>query len=221
MDLILDAKIQKIKKMSMDELCERFNCTPEQICMGDYIAKHTSDTVCPYKVILGYANFEDSDVTSLGDLQLVLGKRLCDQAGIITDVDAHPIYLGINLKNSRIADMGNLKIVYGSITFNKRITSLGNLEFIGSNLYLNNTNIEDFGNLQYVHGTLCLEELKHKIISFQKIKKIGTLIIDVNSIEDIGDLEEINKILFGKNCHHKTIAKLKQFVPKPELEIEQ
>ena len=65
MYLSLSKKIDEIKALSREELAEKFNCKPEEICMDDYIARNTDDTVCPYKVIMGYANFEDSKVTSL------------------------------------------------------------------------------------------------------------------------------------------------------------
>ena len=75
MDSSLEKKIINLKEKSVSELAELFHCREDEICLSDYIARKTSDTVCPYKVIMGYANFEDSLVTDLGKLEVVVGKE--------------------------------------------------------------------------------------------------------------------------------------------------
>jgi len=149
----LEEKIDSLKELSIEELCAKFDCKPEDICLGDYIARNTSDTVCPYKVILGFADFENSDVTSLGKLEIVYGRKLIDQGVVLTDIHHQAIYNGLNLRNSLITDLGNLQKVYGSFSVNKNITSLGNLNFLGSNLYLNLTNITSIDTDLKIDGT--------------------------------------------------------------------
>ncbi len=209
MNVKLSEKIDKIKKMSVEELCKKFNCKPEEICLDDYIANQTNDTVCPYKVILGFANFENSSVTSLGNLEIVYGKKFRDAFGPITDINHQPIYLGINLKNSKIKSLENVRKIYGSITLNENIKSLNNVEYIGSNLYLSNLNLEDFGNLQIVDGTLCIDddERKCKATSLKNIRKIRTLYLNTNCLKDTGAVEEIKDIQFGPKCNFR-ICKL-------------
>lgn len=193
----LEEKIERIKQMSIEELCEKFECRPEEICKGDYIARNTSDTVCPYKVILGFANFENSMVNDLGDLEVVLGKKLADRNGPIRDFNGNAIYLGLNLKRCDVKSLKNLRKVYGSIDLNENITSLGNLKFIGSNLNLlerssSRTNVIDLGALEVVDGTLYLEG--KTISSLQNVKKIRHLNLATRYLKDLGDLEEVKKV---------------------------
>lgn len=194
---ITEKKINIIKEMSIDRLCEKFKCTPEEICFGDYIARETHDTVCPYKVILGFANFEGSDVTSLGNLEVVLGKKLIDNFAPFTNVYGEKIFLGVNFANSKIESTENLKKVYGSIRLNKKIKSLDKIKYLGSNLYTSGTDLEDFGDLQEIVGILSLDDFfgPCKIKSLNKIKRIGTLHINTNSLKDFGDVEEISSII--------------------------
>jgi len=110
----LAERIEKLKELSIETLCKKFNCTPEEICMDDYIARNSNDTECPYKVILGYADFELSNITNLGKLEIVFGRRLKDAYGPLNDINGKPVYLGLNIKNSNVNSLGNLKKVYGS-----------------------------------------------------------------------------------------------------------
>lgn len=213
MNFRLEEKMEKIKSMSIEELCEKFNCKPKEICMGDYIAKNTRDTVCPYKVILGYANFENSDVLSLGKLEVVYGKKLEDTVGTLTDVYGQPIYSGINLRNSKITNIGkNLKKVYGSISLNKNITSMGSLEFLGSNLFLSNTFVTDLGNITEIDGTLNLEDDQRRCLieSLGKLKKVRRLYINSRCLQDLGDLEEVLELKVGSRCGQKVIDLLEK-----------
>ena len=72
MNIKMSVKIEELKQLSVADLSRKFQCLPEEICMGDYIARYTDDKVCPYKVILGFANFEGSKVRDLGLLWDVL-----------------------------------------------------------------------------------------------------------------------------------------------------
>ncbi len=199
MDNKIVKEIDLIKNLSIDKLCKKFNCNPEEICLGDYIAKATNDTVCPYKVILGFANFEGSNVESLGKLEIVYGKKLVDRQGPLTDINGNAIYLALNLANTNIEDLGNLKKVYGSLSLNGNIKSLKNIKFLGSNLYSNATGLEDLGDLEIINGTLGLDDFGGacKITSLGNVKKIGKLYINTKSLKDFGKVEEISKISVG------------------------
>jgi len=197
----LEEKIDSLKELSIEELCAKFDCKPEDICLGDYIARNTSDTVCPYKVILGFADFENSDVTSLGKLEIVYGRKLIDQGVVLTDIHHQAIYNGLNLRNSLITDLGNLQKVYGSFSVNKNITSLGNLNFLGSNLYLNLTNITSIDTDLKIDGTLNVEECK--LQSFGKLISARYIIINSKILNDLGSLESCKHIMLNPNCSEK------------------
>ena len=208
MNFRLEQEIEKVRSMTIEELCEKFNCKPKEICMGDYFAKDTRDTICPYKVILGYANFEFSDVVSLGKLEVVYGKKLEDTVGPLSDVYGQSIYSGVNLRNSKITDLGKLKKVYGSISLNKSIKSMGHLEFLGSNLFISNTNVEDLGNITEIDGTLNLEDDQTKCLlkSLGKLQKVRRLYINSRCLQDLGDLEEVIELKMGPKCNDKVIS---------------
>lgn len=201
MNLKLAEKIDSLKQKSIEELSKKFNCLPEEICVGDYIARYTDDKVCPYKVILGFANFEGSDVTSLGNLEIVYGKKLEDRTGPLLDVNGNQSYLGINLVDSKIRSLGNLQQVYGSITLNEDIKSLENVKFLGSNLFLGRTNLQDLGNLEVVDGMLNFE--RTSIRTLGKLKKVRKLRIASQSLKSLGDLEWAKEIINATNPRYR------------------
>ena len=198
----LEVKIDAIKEMSIEELCEKFECKPKEICMGDYIARNTTDTVCPYKVILGFANFEGSDVVSLGKLEVVYGKKITENGFVYRDLSRNAIYSGINLKNSKITSLGNLRKVYGSISLNENIKSLGNLAFLGSNLYLNKTQLKRIDSELKIDGTLNIEDCQ--LTSLGKLQAVRVINISSNSLKDFGELEHVKKVDFIKPYNLRT-----------------
>ena len=195
MNAKLVQKIEKYKGMTREELAEKFKCQPEEICMDDYVARNTHDKVCPYKVILGFANFEMSNVEDLGNLEIIFGRKLKNECGDISDIKRVPLYLGLNLKNSNIKNLGKLRKVYGQIFFNKEIVSLDNIEFLGSNLYVSNTNIVSLGNLRIIDGVLRIADdpKSSTLTSLESLEKVRYLDIDTKTMFDIGELQEIKK----------------------------
>lgn len=205
MNAKLEEKIDRIKEMSIKELCEKFDCKPEEICMGDYMPKYTGETVCPYKVILGYANFEGSNVTDLGKLEVVYGRKQVEEKSIFRTKKKEASYLGISVKYSKIQSLGRLRKVYGSIGLNSSITTLGNLEFLGSSLYISNLNVQDLGKLKTIDGILYLEDDSNrcKVMSLGKLKRVGKLCLNTSTLRELGDLEEFSAIQCGTKCNYK------------------
>lgn len=216
----LAEKVEEIKGLTREELVKMHNCKPEQICMGDYIARNTDDKTCPYKVILGFADFENSKVISLGDLEVVYGRRLCDLAGPINDIYSRPIYLGVNLKNSHIFTLNNLKKVYGSLSLNEYIKSMENVEWLGSNLYLNQTRVADLGALKKIEGRLNLEDMKVKLKSLGKLEEAETVYVDITGVESLGSLKKVKSVIYGKHCGTKTKRLFESKFPKYNSENE-
>lgn len=230
MNAKLVEKIEKYKAMTAEELAEKFNCKPEEICMGDYIAKNTSHKKCPYKVILGKADFEGSDVEDLGKLEIVFGKMISKPQKTNPRTKDLPTYLGLNLKKSKIKRTKNVKKVYGLVYLNRDITTLENMEFLGSSLVVSNSNLSSFGNLQVIDGTLTLEDdaIPCKITSLEKIRKIRKLVVNSKSLEDYGDLEEVKELLTNSKCSKKFVQKFhnnfihtdKRFVNKNIIKVD-
>ena len=199
----LVAKIDKYHAMTKEELAEEFSCRPSEICVGDYIARDTDDKVCPYKVITGFANFEGSKVESLGKLEIVIGKKLKDNSGKITDLKHYPIYLAFNIRDSKVKDLGKLKKVYGTFAINENVESLGNLIFLGSNLNISNLNLKDLGKLEAVDGMLSMldDSIPCKIESLGNLKRVRHLVVKTKSLKDFGKLEEVKQIIISPGCN--------------------
>lgn len=205
MNAKLVEKIEKYHSMTQEELAEKFNCKPSEICMGDYIAKYTTDKVCPYKVIMGFANFEDSNIESLGNLEIVIGKKLKDHSGKITDSKHYPIYLAFNIRSSKVKDLGKLKKVYGTFAINENVESLGNLIFLGSNLNISNLNLKDLGKLETIDGMLSLSDdsIPCKVESLGNLKRVRYLVIKAKKLMDFGKIEEVKQIVMSSTCNSK------------------
>jgi hypothetical protein len=91
---------------------------------GDLDLNKTSLKTLPPNLIRvgGRLDLEDSQITSLGNLEYVGGK--------------------LDLESTPITSLGNLKYVGNSLWLrNTPITSLDNLEYVGGNLYVGNTPI--------------------------------------------------------------------------------
>lgn len=89
------------------------------------------------KKIKGHADFSNSMVTDLGNLEYING------------------YAYFN--NSQITDLGKLKSIWGNAVFrDSRISNLGKLEFIGRNVAIKNSplTVEDFKNIQIGGGII-------------------------------------------------------------------
>ena len=135
-------------------------------------------------------------------------ERLLQQTHIEGDLD---------LRDTKITSLGNLKSVGGSLYLNgtnvtslgnlrsvggyldlggTKITSLGNLESVGGFLDLYNTNITSLGNLKSVGGYLSLRGTK--ITSLGKLKfVVGVLnLIGCTNLTSLGNLKSVGGYLY-------------------------
>ncbi len=154
-----------------------YNCTEEEICVGDYEPKE--ETRCPYKIILGNADFGCSNVTDLGDLQIVVGNA--------------------SFNNSKVANLGNLQSIGGEASFSdSKITSLGNLQSIGGNAWFNDSKITNLGNLQSIGRSAFFSN--SEITSLENLQSIGENAFFGNSkITSLGNLQSIGENAFFGN----------------------
>ena len=175
-------KLPKIKKY----LAEYYNCTEEEICVGDYIPKE--ETRCPYKIILGDAGFSYSGVTDLGDLRII-GENAYLNDSKITDLGELQIIGGnAYFDSSKVTNLGKLQSIGRSVNFrNSDVINLGKLQSIGDDARFGNSNIVDLGNLKSIGGradfrnsnVTNLGELRsiggHVLFSYSKITNLGKL----------------------------------------------
>ena len=121
------------------------------------------------KIILDYANFENSEYTDLGKLTTIGGDA--------------------NFKFSKITDLGNLKYIGGDAKFGK-VTDLGQLTTIGGNAELDFIQVTDLIKLTTIGGNATFRN--SEIIDLGSLQNIGG---DANfyesKINDLGNLEYI------------------------------
>ena len=131
----LKGKLYKIKK----NLAEYYNCDEEEICTGDYNPKE--ETRCPYKVILGDADFDGSKVTDLGNLQYIGGDAYFRRSIVTNLGNLKSIGGGVDFYHSEVTDLGNLQNIGGHADFRwSEVTSLGNIEYIGGEIITDENN---------------------------------------------------------------------------------
>ncbi len=203
----LRGKLCKIK----NNLAEYYNCTEEEICMGDYEPK--TEMTCPYKIILGNANFDGSKVTNLGNLQIIGGSVDFHGSKITSLGNLESIGGFAEFKFSEVTSLGNLQNIGGSADFRySEITDLGNLQNIGGSADFRYSEITDLGNLQNIGGSADfryseitdLGNLQHigegadfsnsKVTSLGNLESIGEYAyFDNSKITDLGNLESIGE----------------------------
>lgn len=103
------------------------------------------------KDIKGNADFRNTEVTSLGNLQTIGGNAVFEHSQI-TNL-GNLVFIGkvAWFKDSKITDLGKLQIIGGDTIFvNSKITDLGNLQMIGGDVYIKNSHFleKDFENIK-------------------------------------------------------------------------
>ena len=201
----LRGKIPRAKKY----LAEYYNCTEEEICIGDY--KPKEETKCPYKIILGNANFSLSNVTDLGNLQSIGGYASFSHSNIVSLGNLQSIGRDANFSLSNVTDLGNLQSIGGNVGFwYSNLTSLGNLQSIGGDAYFRDSNITSLGNVQSIGGDASFRNSKvtdlgnlqsiggSAVFNFSKVTDMGNLQIvegnanfDNSNVTDLGNLQSI------------------------------
>ena len=178
----LKKKLPKIKKY----LAEYYNCTEEEICVGDYIPKE--ETRCPYKIILGNAYLEDSKVIDLGELQNIVG--------------------GADFRNTKITNLGKLQSIGMDVEFgDSEITNLGKLQIIGRDAHLEHSNITNLGELQKIGGNA--DFANSKITDLGKLKIIGeNAFFEYSRITNLGKLQSIGGCSYFKNSKITDLGEL-------------
>ena len=179
----LKQKLPKAKK----HLAEYYDCTEEEICIGYY--KPKEETRCPYKIILGNANFDGSKVTNLGELRIIGGQA--------------------DFSLTRIKTLGKLQSIGGSALFyNSEVTDLGELQVIGGNAYFENSNITNLGKLQSIGRSVNFRN--SDVINLGKLQKIGEDAGFRNSnVTNLGELRSIGGNVFFSYSKLTNLGNLK------------
>ena len=219
-------KLPKIKKY----LAEYYNCTEEEICVGDYIPKE--ETRCPYKIILGNlgnADFANSKITDLGKLKII-GENAFFTDSKITNLGKLQIIGGdANFAGSKITDLGKLQSIGGSASFRyskvtnlgelqniegsahfeySKITNLGKLQVIGKSAYFKDSEVTDLGELRSIGDRAIFDN--SKVTNLGKLQSIGDDAKFGNSnIVDLGNLKSIGGSADFRNSNVTNLGELR------------
>ena len=196
--------LPRIKKY----IAEYYNCTEDEIFLGDVGfcgSKHENMEVCPYKVILGDADFSCSNIKSLGGLKVICGdacfsSSLVQDLGNLTTIGGNADFIG-----SEVQSLGNLTTIGGDADFRySQIQSLENLTTIGRNAALNHSKIQTLDNLRIIGGN----------VSFG-----GTQIKSLNNLTTIGgdadfrfsQIQSLENLTTIGRCAYFSYVKIKGF----------
>ena len=190
----LKQKLPKAKK----HLAEYYDCTEEEICIGDYYPG--IEIRCPYVVILGNAYFSLSDVTDLGKLQNIGGDAYFNTSNIIYLGKLQSIGGSAYFEDSNITNLEKLQIIgKGAYFSDSEITNLGELQSIGGNAHFHDSKITTLGELQKIGENTYFEY--SNITNLGKLQSIErNAYFDFSKVTDLGNIEYIGgKIITDEN----------------------
>ncbi len=199
-------KLPKIKKY----LAEYYNCTEEEICVGDYIPKE--ETRCPYKIILGNlgnADFANSKITDLGKLQSIGGDANFASSKITDLGKLQSIGGSASFRYSNVTNLGELQNIEGSAHFEySKITNLGKLQVIGKSAYFKDSEVTDLGELRSIGDRAIFGN--SKVTNLGKLQSIGDDAKFENSnIVDLGNLKSIGGSADFRNSNVTNLGELR------------
>ena len=198
----LKQKLPKAKK----HLAEYYDCTEEEICIGDYYPG--LEIRCPYVVILGNAYFSLSDVTDLGKLQNIGGDAYFNTSNIIYLGKLQSIGGNAIFSFSKITNLGKLQSIGGSAYFeDSNITNLEKLQIIGKGAYFSDSEITNLGELQSIGGNAHFHD--SKITTLGELQKIGgNAYFEHSNITDLGELQKIGENTYFEYSNITNLGKL-------------
>ena len=153
------------------------------------------------KIIEGDADFENTQVQSLGNLQSIGG-----------DAD---------FSGSQVQSLGNLQSIGGYAWFtDSQVKDLGNLQSIGRNAYFENSQVKNLGNLQSIGGWANFENSHIK--SLGNLQSIGGSATFSNSqVQSLGNLQSIGRNADFENSQVQSLGNLQSIGRNADFENSQ
>ena len=202
----LEKRLNKVKWM----IAEYYECKEEEICIEDADFSSTNYLECPYRIILGYADFRYSKITSLGNLQSIGGFADFRYSQLTSLGNLQSIGGSADFEYSKVTNLGKLQSIGGSADFgDSQITSLGNLKSIEGNADFKDSKVTNLGNLQSIGGIAIF--IDSQITSLGNLQSIGGDAAFVRSqITSLGNLQSIGGDAYFKNSKITSLGKLKR-----------
>ena len=141
--------------------------------IGDFNPiSEVSSNVFP-KYVIGTANFADSQVTDLGQLQSIGGHA--------------------NFSYSQVTDLGQLQSIGGDADFGRsKVTNLGKLQSIGGYANFGRSKVTNLGKLQSIGGTAYFQD--SKVTNLGQLQSIGSnAYFGGSKVTDLGKLQSIGR----------------------------
>ena len=113
----LKKKIYKIKQT----LAEYYNCNEEEIYIGDVNFSETDFSICPYRIIFGNVNFENSKIVDLGNLKLIGGFARFNNSKIVSLKNLNCVSKSVDFEESQVSDIEGLQHIGGKIYFGNNL----------------------------------------------------------------------------------------------------
>lgn len=203
-----NSNLEELKKLpkAKKHLAEYYDCTEEEICIGNYYPG--IEIRCPYVVILGNAYFSLSDVTDLGKLQNIGGDAYFNTSNIIYLGKLQSIGGNAIFSFSKITNLGKLQSIGGSAYFeDSNITNLEKLQIIGKGAYFSDSEITNLGELQSIGGNAHFHD--SKITTLGELQKIGgNAYFEHSNITDLGELQKIGENTYFEYSNITNLGKL-------------
>ena len=208
----------KILKSKLDDIkpvfAKYYHCSEHEIFFGNYCAT-VKDSKCPYKVIIGDAKFEHCN--DLGNLNIVLGSADFSNSQVVNLGSLQAISGDVDFCNSKITNLNHLQTIGGNADFcESQVYDLGNLQTIGGNAYFTESpivnlnkvknivgdadffesQVYDLGDLQTIGGDAYFSECP--IVNLGNLESIGGCAYFINSeVVNLGNLQTVGgKALF-------------------------
>ena len=191
-----------------DKLVKYYDCSEEELYVDDIDFSCTDYTKCPYKIIIGDANFEGSQITDLGNLQTIGGNADFVDSEVKNLGNLQTIGGYASFRMSKITDLGNLQTIGGKANFyGSQITDLGNLQTIGGDANFEGSQITDLGNLQTIGGKANFEG--SQVTDLGNLQTIGGNADFRNSqMIDLGNLQTIGGYAYVTNSQITDLGNL-------------
>jgi hypothetical protein len=143
------------------------------------------------QTIGGNADFSDSQLEGLGDLHTIEGSAEFRNSEIRYFRRLRTIGGNANFEDSQVEDLGTLQEIGGNADFaDSQVESLGNLQEIGGNAYFVDSQVQDLGDLRIIGGSA--DFANSQVQSLGKLRVIGGQIYfgDKTNLQDEWEMRQ-------------------------------
>ena len=143
------------------------------------------------EIIIGDANFKDSQFQDLGNLVTIGGGAFFSNSQVQYLGNLQTIGGDATFYDSQFQSLGKLQTIGGAAYFeNSQVRDLGNLQTIGSRAYFQNSQVQDLGNLQTIGGEADFGD--SQVEDLGNLQTIGrSAYFNKSQVQNLGNLQTI------------------------------